>query len=55
MHITDTGEGTASGTRTVTSIIGGSPQEGAPGGRMASTNPARSSETVADVLLGDAG
>ena len=55
MHTTDTGEGTASETRTVTSIVGGSPQEGAPGGRMTSTNPARTSETVAEVLLGDAG
>jgi acyl-CoA reductase-like NAD-dependent aldehyde dehydrogenase len=54
MHTTDTGEGTASGTRTVTSLVGGNPQEDAPGGRMTSTNPARTSETVADVLLGDA-
>src|SRR5688572_14159631 len=54
MHTTDTGEGTSSETRTVTSIVGGSPQEGAPGGRMTSTNPARTSETVAEVLLGDA-
>ena len=54
MHTTDTGEGTASGTRTVTSLVGGSPQEDAPGGRMTSTNPALTSETVADVLLGDA-
>src|SRR5919202_857566 len=55
MRTTDTGEGTASKTRTVTSLIGGSSQEDAPGGRMTSTNPARTSEMVAEVLLGDAG
>src|SRR5919199_6127086 len=55
MHTTDTGEGTASKTRTVTSLIGGSSQEDAPGGRTASTNPARTDEKVAEVLLGDAG
>jgi alpha-ketoglutaric semialdehyde dehydrogenase len=54
MHTTDTGEGTASQTRTVASLIGGSSPEDAPGGRMTSTNPARTSETVAEVLLGDA-
>src|SRR4051794_2045545 len=54
MHTTDTGEGTASQTRTVASLIGGNSQEDAPGGRMTSVNPARTSETVAEVLLGDA-
>src|SRR5919202_5737541 len=54
MRTTDTGEGTASKTRTVTSLIGGNSREDAPGGRMTSTNPARTSETVAEVLLGDA-
>src|ERR671933_909609 len=54
MHTADTGEGTVSGIRTVTSLVGGNPQEDAPGGRMTSTNPARTSETVAEVLLGDA-
>src|ERR671917_2000274 len=54
MHTTDTGEGTASQTRTVASLIGGSSPEDAPGGRMTSVNPARTSETVAEVLLGDA-
>src|SRR5919199_5215366 len=54
MHTTDTGEGTASQTRTVASLIGGNSPEDAPGGRMTSTNPARTSETVAEVLLGDA-
>src|ERR687886_2152049 len=54
MHTTDTGEGTAAQTRTVASLIGGSSPEDAPGGRMTSVNPARTSEAVAEVLLGDA-
>src|ERR687884_1795181 len=54
MRTTDAREGTASETRTVASIIGGRAREGAPGGRMTSTNPALTSETVAEVLLGDA-
>ena len=54
MHITDTGEGTASQTRTVTSLVGGNAPEDAPGGRTTSVNPALTSETVAEVLLGDA-
>src|SRR3712207_1861924 len=36
-------------------MIGGRAPDSAPGGRVASTNPARTTETVADVLLGDAG
>jgi aldehyde dehydrogenase (NAD+) len=36
-------------------MIGGSALDGAPGGRVASTNPALTTETVAEVLLGDAG
>src|ERR687894_2194736 len=55
MRTTDAREGTASGTLTVASVIGGRVPDGAPGGRMASTNPARTAETVAEVLLGDAG
>jgi aldehyde dehydrogenase (NAD+) len=55
MRTTDAGEGTVSATRTVASIVGGRTPEGAPGGRMASTNPARTDETVAEVYLGDAG
>src|ERR687890_2119277 len=55
MRTTDAREGTASETRTVASIIGGRATEGPPGGRMTSTNPARTSETVAEVSLGDAG
>jgi alpha-ketoglutaric semialdehyde dehydrogenase len=54
MHTTDTGEGTASKTRTVASLIGGKSPEDAPGGRVTSINPARTSEAVAEVLLGDA-
>src|ERR671911_503460 len=55
MRTTDAREGTASETRTVASIIGGYAPDGAPGGRLTSTNPARTSETVAEVSLGDAG
>jgi acyl-CoA reductase-like NAD-dependent aldehyde dehydrogenase len=42
-------------SRTVSSIIAGRPGTDAPGGREASTNPADTSQTVAEVLLGDAG
>src|SRR5215213_3312494 len=55
MRTTDAREGIASETRTVASIIGGRVPDGAPGGRMTSTNPALTSETVAEVSLGDAG
>jgi acyl-CoA reductase-like NAD-dependent aldehyde dehydrogenase len=55
MRTTDAREGTASETRTVASIIGGQAPDGAPGGRMTSTNPALTSQTVAEVSLGDAG
>jgi alpha-ketoglutaric semialdehyde dehydrogenase len=41
-------------SRSVTSIIAGTPVQGATGVRITSTNPARTSEIVADVLLGDA-
>jgi alpha-ketoglutaric semialdehyde dehydrogenase len=41
-------------TRSLTSIIGGVPAAGAPGGRITSTNPARTSDAVATVALGDA-
>jgi alpha-ketoglutaric semialdehyde dehydrogenase len=41
-------------SRTVTSVVAGVPATDAPGGRLRSTNPARTSEVVADVLLGDA-
>src|ERR687895_91276 len=55
MRTTDAREGIASETRTVASIIGGRAPDDAPGGHMTSTNPARTSETVAEVALGDAG
>jgi aldehyde dehydrogenase (NAD+) len=42
-------------SRVVSSVVGGNPMDGAPGGEVASTNPARTSEVVADVRLGDAG
>jgi len=41
--------------RSISSIVAGAPVTGAPGGRISSTNPARTSEVVADVALGDAG
>ena len=41
--------------RTITSIVAGAPVTGAPGGRITSTNPARTSEVVAEVSLGDPG
>jgi aldehyde dehydrogenase (NAD+) len=43
----------ASGT-TIGSIIGGDVRRDAPGGRLVSTNPARTDEMVAEVALGDA-
>src|SRR5919205_4145913 len=55
MRTTDAREETAAETRTVASLIGGHAPDGAPGGRMTSTNPARTAEKVAEVLLGDAG
>ena len=41
-------------TPTVSSIIAGRPHDEAPGGRLQSTNPADTSEIVADVALADA-
>ena len=41
--------------RTVASIVGGRPAADTPAGRLASTNPARTDDVVADVSLGDAG
>jgi alpha-ketoglutaric semialdehyde dehydrogenase len=52
---TGTRERGASTTRTVASILGGRMLEDAPGGRLSSTNPARTGKVVAEVLLGDAG
>lgn len=47
-------EGDTSTTRMVASILGGRALEDAPGGIARSTNPARTDEVVAEVLLGDA-
>src|SRR5215210_1620826 len=55
MRTTDTRDKTVSAARTVASIVGGRTLEDAPGGRSLSVNPARTDETVAEVLLGDAG
>ncbi|HVB42873.1 MAG TPA: aldehyde dehydrogenase family protein [Streptosporangiaceae bacterium] len=41
-------------SRHVTSVVAGAPFESAPGSRVPSTNPARTSEVVAEVSLGDA-
>src|SRR5919106_1482308 len=41
-------------SRTIASIVDGTPREDAPGGRLTSTNPAPTDEVVAEVLLGDA-
>ncbi|WP_308282700.1 aldehyde dehydrogenase family protein [Pseudonocardia nigra] len=42
-------------TRRVGAFIGGKWRDDAPGGRFTSVNPARTDETVAEALLGDAG
>jgi acyl-CoA reductase-like NAD-dependent aldehyde dehydrogenase len=55
MRTTDTRDETVSTARTVASIVGGRTLEDAPGGRYGSVNPAHTDETVAEVLLGDAG
>jgi aldehyde dehydrogenase (NAD+) len=44
-----------SATRSVSSIVGGAPVEGVPGGTISVMNPARLDEPVADASLGDAG
>ena len=36
-------------SRSLTSVIAGMPATGAPGGRVTSTNPARTSEVIAEV------
>jgi acyl-CoA reductase-like NAD-dependent aldehyde dehydrogenase len=40
---------------TVASLVDGAARTDAPGGRLTSTNPARTADVVAEVLLGDAG
>jgi len=42
------------GAPTIASIVGGQARTDAPGGHLTSTNPARTREPVAEVLLGDA-
>jgi alpha-ketoglutaric semialdehyde dehydrogenase len=41
-------------SRSLTSVIAGRPADGAPGGQLSSTNPARLDDVVARVSLGDA-
>ena len=41
-------------SRSLTSVIAGVPAAGAPGGTITSTNPARTTEVIAEVALGDA-
>jgi acyl-CoA reductase-like NAD-dependent aldehyde dehydrogenase len=55
VRTTDTRDETVSAARTVACIVGGRTLQDAPGGRTHSVNPARTDETVAEVLLGDAG
>ena len=55
MRTTDARDETAPSARTVASIVRGRTLEDAPGGTFDSVNPARAAETVAEVLLGDAG
>ncbi len=45
---------TATATRTVASLVAGEAVEGAPGGLVASTNPARLDDVVCEVRMGDA-
>ena len=45
---------TISATEEIGSIVDGKPLADAPGGRLTSTNPANTSEVVAEVRLGDA-
>jgi acyl-CoA reductase-like NAD-dependent aldehyde dehydrogenase len=45
---------TLASTRTVSSVIDGRARTDAPGGRLTSTNPARTDDVVAEILLGDA-
>jgi acyl-CoA reductase-like NAD-dependent aldehyde dehydrogenase len=46
---------TVTATKTIASIVDGSARSDAPGGRLTSTNPAQLDDTVAEILLGDAG
>src|SRR5918912_4643072 len=42
------------GAPAIASVVAGQARTDAPGGRLTSTNPARTSDVVAEVLLGDA-
>src|SRR4051794_18741421 len=44
----------ASTTRTAASVVDGQARTDAPGGRLVSTNPARTDDVVAEILLADA-
>lgn len=52
-HMTDSR--TTATSKTISSIIGGGPANGAPGGELRSMNPANTSDVIAEVSLGDAG
>ena len=54
MSVSNPRTGSGTSTRTISSIIGGNAVNEAPGGKLNSTNPARTDEVVAEVLLGDA-
>jgi len=55
MRTTGAEDKTSPTVRVVASVVGGQTLKDATGGRMKSTNPARTDETVAEVRLGDAG
>ncbi|MGH3090181.1 MAG: aldehyde dehydrogenase family protein [Rubrobacteraceae bacterium] len=54
MNTTDTRNGLTPKIRAVASVVGGKMIEDAPGGRIHSTNPANTSDVVAEVSMGDA-
>jgi aldehyde dehydrogenase (NAD+) len=55
MYTTDARGEAGLAAQNIASVVGGRTLEDAPGGRTRSVNPARAEETVAEVLLGDAG
>ncbi|MGF1470534.1 MAG: aldehyde dehydrogenase family protein [Rubrobacteraceae bacterium] len=54
MSVTDSRREAGSSARSISSIVGGRPVDGAPGGQIVSVNPARTDDVVAEVFLGDA-